>query len=161
MKRFTILLLFFVSLISCNKSDLAYSEKVTRDFLSNREKLENFHQEVLEGKFINQSETAKHFSETSANNFIQISQSTVTDISELKHSGAADAFHDKVIDYLTTLSEDYYPEAKKYILANDTSPEKEAALQNLKAIKDKLSTLEDEALAEQKKFFKEVNIQAK
>ncbi len=161
MKKLGILLVLFVSLSACNKSDFAYSEKVTHDFLSNREKLENFHQEVLDGKFINQSETAKHFSETSANNFIQISQSTVKDINELKHSGAADAFHAKVIEYLSTLSDSYYPEAKKYILANDTSSEKETALQNLKTIKEKLSTLEDEALTEQEKFFKEVNIQAK
>lgn len=160
MKKIVFLILLMIGLVSCkdNKTDFDYNQKITKEFIANRDNVNKLHQDIVDGAYNHISDPSKHFSTQSVIKNVQTAEKSIGVVNKAEHSVAADALHTEVLDYLNHLNNVYYPKAKEFIEAEDGEP-KQIGFQELGVIKSELDQKEQQVLDAKTLFLKQVNIE--
>ncbi len=155
-----LLLLDLCMASSCNNNqDFAYNEKMTSNFYSCKERLDDKHYKLARGGFDSEKEdlTSHEMELRDARNLAEYTNETKNKASTLEHSHEADAFHTNVLTYMSAIADEYTPLLIKYIEEQDTSARKAIRLQ-LESRRDALHALEDKCQELQIAFLKKAGI---
>ncbi|UIR56838.1 hypothetical protein LZQ00_03230 [Sphingobacterium sp. SRCM116780] len=158
---FTVILFLVMVLSSCgNNQDFGYNEKMTSNFYSCKERLDERHKKLLAGDFDadKSSKTAFDMELKDAKGLGSYCNEIKTEASQLGHSEVANVFHEAVIRYMSKIEDEYTVLLTQYVEEQDSTARKAIRTQ-LETKKEELSALEDKCLAAQIAFLKEVGIQ--
>jgi len=160
MKKAAFFILMTVGIIACedNKTDFDYNQKVTKEFIKNRDNVDQLHKDIEDGAYNHSSSPSKHFSEQSVVKIEQDAKKSTEVVNKAPHSIAADLFHNEILAYLNALNDTYYPKAKEFINAEE-GDSKQEKLQELNSLKTALDQKEQEVLDAKVLFLKQVNIE--
>lgn len=160
MKKAAFFILMALSIIGCgdNKTDFEYNQKVTKEFIKNRDNVNQFHKDIEDGAYNHSSDPSKHFSEQSVVKIEQDLKKSTEVVNKAPHSVAADVFHKEILAYFSVLNDTYYPKAKEFINAEEGDL-KQKKLQELNSLKTTLDQKEQEVLDAKVLFLKQVNIE--
>lgn len=158
-KQVLLLLLLDLCMASCNNQDFAYNERMTSNFYSCKERLDNHHRKLFKGGFDHQpaDSMAYELKRTEIRNFAVATLETKKESSLLEHSHSADAFHANVLTYMAKIAEDYTPLLLQYVDERDSTVRKALLLQ-LETRRDALAALEDKCQELQMAFLKKAGI---
>ena len=160
MKKAAFFILMTIGIMACsdNKTDFEYNQKVTKEFIKNRDNVNKLHKDIEDGAYNHTSDPSKHFSEQSVVKVEQEAKKSTELVSEAPHSVAADLFHKEILEYLNALNESYYVKAKEFINAEEGDA-KQGKLQELNNLKTELDQKEQSVLDAKVLFLKQVNIE--
>lgn len=160
-KQLLLLLLLDLCMVSScgNNRDFAYNEKMTSNFYSCKERLDDKHHKLAKGGFDTEKEDIISYEMElkEARNLADYTNETKNEASTLEHSHEADAFHANVLAYMSKIADEYTPLLIKYIEEQDTSTRKAIRLQ-LETRRDALHALEDKCQELQIAFLKKAGI---
>lgn len=147
-------------LTSCgNNQDFAYNEKITSDFYSLKEQVDETHQELLDGRFDvdTSNEMYVKMAMNPPKNLKQIAHDIQENAKQIPHSDKANEFDKGITSYFSTIENDYTTLLENYINEQDSVKRTEIK-QNLISTKKKLEDLENKNLDLQIKFLNDAGI---
>lgn len=162
--KFVYLFLGCLFLFSCTqKQEYIYNETLTREYYGISEVFEETYDLFSSGEYKTSDEWSNEFARNTAIRDAENLKNRVRMAKEivdlLKPSDAAKDVHAKVNDFFDSVSSDYANTLEFYGNINCNCPEKKDSVKNrINQIYDQISTMEDEALALQKKYFEKIGM---
>lgn len=147
-------------LTSCgNNQDYAYNEKITSDFYSLKEQVDDSHQKLIDGGFDVDisNEIDVKMAMNAPKNLKQIAHHIQENAKEIQRSEKANEFDKIITSYFSTIEKDYTTLLENYINEQDSVKRTEIK-QNLISKKKELEDLENKSLDAQIKFLNDAGI---
>jgi len=152
-----ILISSLLFLSACNnRQDFAYNEKVSSEFLSAMNVLDDYQKDITQGNYKNLNEQIIASRVNTIENIIKGMDENINDSKEIEHSKNADEFAEGLADYYTK-QKAYYQLVKNYITQTDSTEQNKIQNQINEAY-DSLNTIPDKLLEVQKEFLKKSGI---